>query len=784
MPVNLLQNPSAPSLAVLDWAAILQPLLDLTHFKANQQYWLGPFTLQRPEDLENNYKTLDFFQEHHTAIDPLLTATLKTMDEEKEIDFAAWAKGLLATWPELHLAAQFLETFLAMQSTFAELTHLDETDHQALQTCQKHFLPPFRELVLANGEIDYLHHPQLAEIFQQQQALAQVIRQQLHNLTLQEPFASALQYEEHDCVQGNFVLAIKADHYQSSLGSIIARSHRGNTLLVAPLAIRHLNRQWEELENQQQEVLLRLQYHFNDLLRPYTALLTFIQHEVYAWDRYAAAAAYARQLDLVRPTLNQEFSLEIKGFFHPLIAHPVKNDFFLAATQQGLILSGPNTGGKTVVLKSIALIYLFMYRGLYVPAQQAKLFPLSNLYYIALDQQDLSAELSSFAAEAQNYLSLLHELGPQNLIIIDEIFNSTSSEDASALAMALLSFLAKRENTKVILSTHHQILKTFMHQDKRYLSARMDFDPTQHRPTYHLVTGAPGASLALEIMQRMAPTYPAATQIVQTAAQFMEQKQVAYEKLLQDLAQQSHHYQQLIDQQTVLNQQLKNQFDAQQGLLVIERQKALASFTKQLSAVQEQAEKLIDRLRRGDLRIRGAQRELSAVKGQIINLTEQIQPAATPPPSGRHLNFEEIKLDERYYIVSLGVTGIVIQKDAAKEEVVLRAKKTKWRCTAEDLLTLDKKANPKKPAPQVQVFLDAPLPDVQLNGRGMRLAEFQTAAMEAITAFENEQIPFLTIIHGHGTGALKSWLRQYLKERHLAYTCENNDGVTCLKHDK
>ncbi|MBP5297011.1 MAG: hypothetical protein J6Y94_06740, partial [Bacteriovoracaceae bacterium] len=265
MPVNLLQNPSAANLAVLDWMAIIQPLLDLTHFKANHQYWLGPFTLHQVEEIEANYQYLDFFQEHHTALDPVLAATLKTMDEEKELDFAAINKGILATWPELHLAAQFLETFQTMQSTFAELASLDETKQVAFKYCQKHFLPPFRELVLPNGEIDYLHHPLLAEIFQKQQALAQQIRQHLHHLAQQEPFASALQYEEHDCVQGNFVLAIKADHYQSNFGSIIARSHKGNTLLVAPLAIRHLNRQWQELENQQQEVLLRLQYQFNDL---------------------------------------------------------------------------------------------------------------------------------------------------------------------------------------------------------------------------------------------------------------------------------------------------------------------------------------------------------------------------------------------------------------------------------------------------------------------------------------------------------------------------------------
>jgi len=792
MPANLLQNPTAAQLAVLDWPSIIRPLLDLTHFKANIKYWQGPFDLQTPEDLTNHYQALDFFQEHQETLTALFAETIYPMNGELELDCAALAKGVLANWEELHWIGQLLESFQAMQTTFANLAIIPAAEVAAYQFCQKKFLPRLRELILPNGEIDFLHHPQLAGIFQKQQALGQIIRQQLQQLTREEPFASALQYQEHDCIHGNFVLAIKADHYQSSFGSIIAKSHRGNTLLVAPPATRALNRQWQDLENEQQEILLHLQYALNDLCRPHTALLAALQNQVYRWDRLAAASALARQFDLQRPQLSSDFQLAIKGFFHPLIKNPIKNDFTLTANQHGLILSGPNTGGKTVVLKSIALIYLFMYRGLYVPAQQATLYPLTNLYYIALDQQDLTAELSSFAAEAKNYLSLLENLGPQNLIIIDEIFNSTSSEDASALALAFLQEFAALPQTKIILSTHHQILKTFMHQNPNYVSARMDFDQDAQKPTYHLVAGAPGSSMALEILAKMQDKFSNAKTIAEHAASFLAEKQIAYEKLLQNLSAETHRYQQLIDQQTKLNQQLQNQYQAHQGLLTIERQKALQIWQKDLAAVQNQAEKLLAQLKQKTILPKAAQKALSGLRSQEIHLQEQVQNTPrTAPPDATPLSFADIKLNQRYYISSLGLTGVALQKDAAKEEVVLSTKKTKWRCAATDLLDLtaaSKRSSGKRRQdqgshndPQVQVLVDAPTPEMQLNGRGMRLAEFQEAASKAITAFENEQIPFLTIIHGHGTGALKNWLRQYLKQKKIAYTCENNDGVTCLK---
>ena len=792
MPANLLQNPAPAHLAILDWPSMLQPLLDLTHFKANIKYWLGPFDLKTPADLTKHYQTLAFFEEHQETLAAFLAETLHTMNGEQDLDLAALAKGLLATWEELHLIGQMLESFLAMQTTFANLAVLPTSAHASLKFCQQKFLPRLRELILANGEIDFLHHPLLAEIFQKQQALGQIIRQHLQQLAQSEPFASALQYQEHDCLHGNFVLAVKADHYQSSLGNIIAKSHRGNTLLVAPPAIKALNRQWQELENAQQEILLRLQYEFNELLRPHTACLRAIQEQIYQWDRWAAASAFARQFNLQRPTLRDDFGFNIKGFFHPLIKNPVRNDFVLAPSQDGLILSGPNTGGKTVVLKSIAIIYLFMYRGLYVPAQEAHLAPLTNLYYIALDQQDLTAELSSFAAEARNYLDLLGQLGSQNLIIIDEIFNSTSSEDASALALAFLQEFTKRAPTKIILSTHHQILKTFMHQNPRYVSAKMDFDQAAQKPTYHLVPGAPGASMALEILAKMQEAFPPAKMIAEHAATFLSEKQIAYEKLLQNLAAETHRYQQLIEQQTSLNQQLQNQYQAQQGLLAIERQKAFHLWQKELAAVQQQAQKLLNQLKLKAISPKAAQKALSALRSQEIHLQEQVQSSGhpAPPPDARPLDFADIKLQERYFIGSLGMTGVVVQKDAAKEEVVLSTKKTKWRCAARDLFDLKSMAKGGSAAQQksstreqVQVFIDATPPETQLNGRGMRLAEFQEAAIKAITAFENEQIPFLTIIHGHGTGALKNWLRQYLKAQKIAYTCENNDGVTCLKHE-
>jgi DNA mismatch repair protein MutS2 len=205
--------------------------------------------------------------------------------------------------------------------------------------------------------------------------------------------------------------------------------------------------------------------------------------------------------------------------------------------------------------------------GLFVPSNFAEINPVSGLFYFSNDHQDLKEGLSSFASESLYYLNLLTELAPNNLIIIDEIFNSTSSEEASSLALALFEEIKKRSNSKILVSTHHQMLKTLMHSRIDYLSAHVGFDFDRNLPTYKLLSGEPGSSLAFKIFDKLSHDYNILNHISEKASQYLDQKQLTYESLLQDLSAKKIELDKLLSQNREYNQELKNQKKSMEGIL-------------------------------------------------------------------------------------------------------------------------------------------------------------------------------------------------------------------------
>src|SRR5690606_15629289 len=197
------------------------------------------------------------------------------------------------------------------------------------------------------------------------------------------------------------------------------------------------------------------------------------------------------------PRIKDSPGFKFTALFHPLLKNPVKNTADCGKNNHGIVVSGPNTGGKTVFLKSIALSYLLFYHGFFVPASEAEMYPYEGLFYFGNDLQDLKAGLSSFSGEVRNYIELIERILPSNLILIDEIFNSTSSDEASALSMAYFDELHKKSACHIIVSTHHQMFKTLIHQDRSYISCHVGFDTESMKPTYKIQWGTPGASMAI-----------------------------------------------------------------------------------------------------------------------------------------------------------------------------------------------------------------------------------------------------------------------------------------------
>ena len=473
----------------------------------------------------------------------------------------------------------------------------------------------------------------------------------------------------------------------------------------------------------------------------------------------------------------------MEDFYHPLIEHPVKNTISLEKSRKGFILSGPNTGGKTVALKSIAICHLFLHMGLFLPVSRATIHPVRGIYYFGNDQQNLDEGLSSFASESKNYLELLDSLEESSLIIIDEIFNSTSSEEASSLAIALLDEIHKKSNSKVVISTHHQFFKTHIHSMKEYVSAHVEFDVEIERPTFRISSGSPGSSMAFRIFELISSAMGKTNLIAQTARNIIDKKTLSYEQLLQELSQKQGELTRLIRENKILNNELKNQKKSMEGILLMEKQRMIEGYEKKLEKILTRARTLVSDIKLGQLKTPNKVAEKShSIRSNIQIEKEELFESKNPDCHYEERVPKEHEFEEQtiYYSTTLKNNVLVFSIDKRKKEAVVHLGKMSLKCPLSTLRILKDKKKTKK---QTGVWINIqkePINKLSLDCRGMRLSEFQNEVESSLQDILIGNTPFVEIIHGHGNGVLKNWLRSYIdeNERLIWDSSHGNDGYT------
>ena len=462
---------------------------------------------------------------------------------------------------QLNQLALSVEIYLSHQKAISKyFSDLINRDFQGFKRAfQKSFLNDFRKFVKADGEVELSRHPQLRPLYEKQQSLESQIRHKLNNALKEGDLGKIAQFTTIDVINDRYVVPIRSDSYKGKLGQIISRSDSGNTLYVEPNSVANLNFQRIETIIDIQNIIAKLELDLTKSLGEFTTELKEILEFYFFMDEFVSRVRFAKKLNLSFPQISNERGFDLKGVFHPLIKSPIKNDIHLDNEKMGIIISGPNTGGKTATLKTITLIQLFIRYALFVPADFAKTYIYEKVFYFGNDQQDLEEGLSSFSAEVKNYAELFSSFGSSNLILIDEIFNSTSSEEASALAIAFFEQMHKKANIHIIVSSHHQTLKTILHQNQQYISAHVGFDANTNKPTYKIHIGTPGSSHALKIFQKLTHGKEEFEKIYERSLNFLDNKAIHYEKLLESIAAKENTLQNTLQKNIELNKQIKNQ---------------------------------------------------------------------------------------------------------------------------------------------------------------------------------------------------------------------------------
>jgi len=696
--------------------------------------------------------------------------------------FLTFEKGRAGDLDSLNYITLHFEMFLSMFRPYKELSLVSEEYYtpKVMNLLRKQFITEFRTVVNSDGTINYGSHPTLKSLHRELIKIESLIRESLTKLPRTSTFEKALQYPEYDVVYDHFVLAVKSDSYNAQMGQIIARSSSGHTLLVEPQQIKDLGNQRLQINAKIEEFLNTIFQGISNFIFENFILVSSFIHTNIDFDIDLAKARFSSQEGFSKPVIENSFPLKLKSFFNPLIPNPIKNDIELKGEERGLLISGPNTGGKSVVLKSITLAFMFLHQGMYVPATHAELPLLDGLYFLSSDLQDISEGLSSFSSEVKTYLDLLDDIKGKSLIVIDEIFNSTSSEEASVLAAALIEYMSKQSNLKLLISTHHKKLKNFIYENKKLISAHMGFDKEDHSPTYTLFLGEPGSSYALSIFQSIGKGRQLTSNILSLVDDYHDGGEVKLETMLEQIA---HKNQKLDLERKELNRQLvdlQNRNKAFEASVESKRVNILENFERKLKKQIQKAEDLYDSIKRGEVKGKKTlYREISDINQSFRSDKPEVK-TLDESAKGHQADESHIVIGAELYCTLMNKTAKVSQLNPGKKKALMSAGMMKIWAPYDSLFTSKLKSE----QVAVKVSIERTIRgEIVLDARGLRLEDFKKRVGDALIELESGDIPFLDVIHGHGEGILKKWLRDHLKNQkdYEWEPEEGNDGVTKIK---
>ncbi len=570
-----------------------------------------------------------------------------------------------------------------------------------------------------------------------------------------------------------YVLPIKQEYRLNFPGLVHDQSSTGATLFIEPLAVLNLNNDIKRYSSEEKaEVERILQQLSAGVGQDGPALLTGLQ-VLTELDLISAKALLAHEQHAARPQLLAEGPLQIQQGRHPLIpgAKVVPIDLSIGGEHGTVLVTGPNTGGKTVALKALGLFALMAQAGLFLPALSAQLPVFNAVYGDIGDEQSIEQSLSTFSAHMTNLVSILAQARPGDLVLLDEICAGTDPNEGAALAMAILQHFHQR-GVWVMATTHYSELKTFAYSQPGMINASVEFDDVSLRPTYRLLLGVPGSSNAFNIAKRLGLEEG----IVTAAGRYLNQEHAHMEDVLRGLEQERRQYESSSREAAALQleaRQLRNQLAA-----------AKADFEKRRKELLRQAKEEADEIYRSSRReAEAVLKELRGLKADLDSqrLTQLAQEAREKlnknlseereAPAGSPLTEETAKKGLTVFVTSLGRSGTIVGRQG--QEVVVQAGILKLTVPLEKCLLT--KAQPldtvprefktrKRGAGYGQQILAARLEARQeLDLRGLTLAEAVAVVEKAMDRAILSGVNSLRLVHGKGTGALKAGLLAYLE---------------------
>jgi DNA mismatch repair protein MutS2 len=662
----------------------------------------------------------------------------------------------------------------------------------------------------SQGEILDSASPELSSIRSRIKTAHRRLLQRLQRMVEDGRYQPALQEPIVTMRQGRYVVPVRADRKSQIPGVVQGTSSSGQTMFVEPMDVVELNNEWRQLQMEEEHEIERILRALSTRIGDDAAAIEQAIRAITALDIALAKARLSFDLRAVEPQLVTDHEplpgghpthlVRLREARHPLLnpMEVVPIDIEIGHRARMLILTGPNTGGKTVALKTVGLLTLMTQAGLFIPARDGSVMSVFDGVYADIgDEQSIEQSLSTFSSHITRIIATLEQADEDSLILLDEIGAGTDPEEGSALARAIIDALLDR-GCLGLITTHYSELKSYAYVTEGTDNASVEFDIETLRPTYRLLVGVAGQSNALDIAARLGMP----TEIVGEARQLIEPESKEADLMLDE-----------IRQRLSAAEMAESEAEAERKTAALARAEAeearrAAEEAKHLARQEARAEvqeeldsarKLIRRLEnaaaapasqprqngeRRDIssRPKGDRTETDAARSEVQNVEEQLRKKRRKQPAPPRRS-EPIRIGDWVEVPSLDMSGEVISFDDSGELAELLVGSFK---ITQPVTVLKRKRGPiPKESSRATIKTPvAPRVENEIHFRGKRAEEVMRELEEYLDDAAQASLPWVRIVHGKGTGTLRGIVHEILKTHpmvsryHLADYREGGDGVT------
>lgn len=690
-----------------------------------------------------------------------ITISLKMLEQSSVLSL----KSILEIANILKLAQNLKDYF--------QKDYIDESNYPILSrlfSClytNKNITDRIFACVIDENTLDDNASSTLQSIRKKQRRLEQDIRSRLNEMIHSSKYAKYVQENVVTIRNDRFVIPIKEEYRSQIKGFVHDVSNAGSTLFIEPISVFEMNNEINQLKLEEEIEIEKILQELSNLFVPYVAELKLDCETIGLLDFIFAKATYAKNLDACIPILNDTKEIHLKNARHPLLApnKVVPITLSLGDNFSTLLITGPNTGGKTVTLKTVGLLTCMACSGLAIPAdEKSSIFVFDHIFADIGDDQSISDSLSTFSSHLLNIINIVKTATNNSLILVDELGSGTDPVEGANLAISILEYFHQK-GALTIATTHYPELKKYalLHDD--FENASVSFDLVTLSPTYQLLVGIPGKSNAFEISKRLG----LCDEIIENAKSRMSFDDVRIEDLLKNIYEDKEKIEKekleisaSLEEISTIKQNLK-----EKEKILQEQEKELLNTAKQkarnlLLDAKEEVTEILKQAKNT-----GSKRELEQLRSNLNNEIKSLSPSTSSIISNASLSLEEATLNTKVFVPSLNQEGVIVSSPSRSNEVQVQIGNLKMTLPISALekskISNSSKKNKEENFGSYTSISKSRTVKTEINVIGYNVEEAVFVIDKFLDDCSLAKLQTARIIHGKGTGKLRNGIHTFLK---------------------